>query len=434
MGNIQPPSKPQVNRKGGPPIMAGRRRRKAKLEESAATRVPAVTPHKPCLLRLRKLERIQDWTLLQEELIQNCLNLKPGADGKEASKAREEVDLIRGSCMRVARLAEMLTEDRAIVSVSGMPDTYMPVLSIVDRDLLESGCSILTTYQASAVVGVLANENEMTLARIKMDVAPTETYADIGGLEKQINELIEAVELPLTKPDLYEEMGISSPKGVILYGPPGTGKTLLAKAVANKTSATFLRVVGSELIRKTMGEGPKLVRNIFKMAEDLSPTIIFIDEIDAIGEKRGSSNKSDGELEVQRTMLELLTQLDGFDKKVDVKVIMATNRIECLDPALIRPGRIDRKIEIPLPDDPGVKLRIFNIHTKKMTLAEDILPESLLNTNDGMSGADIKAMCSEAGMRALRYRRTQVTYEDFEKAKESVVRKLMEAMPANMYV
>merc|ERR1739845_172710 len=204
----------------------------------------------------------------------------------------------------------------------------------------------------------------------KLEKAPKEKYSDVVGLEEQIMEIKESVELPLTHPEYYEQMGIRPPKGVILYGPPGTGKTLLAKAVANQTSATFLRIVGSELIQKYLGDGPKLVREMFRVAQEHSPSIIFIDEIDAVGTKRYDST-SGGEREIQRTMLELLNQLDGFDSRGDVKVIMATNRIETLDPALIRPGRIDRKIEFPLPDE-KTKRRIFQIHTSKMTLSTDV--------------------------------------------------------------
>lgn len=196
-----------------------------------------------------------------------------------------------------------------------------------------------------SVVGILSDEVDPAVSVMKVEKAPNESYGDIGGLEKQIQEIKEAVELPLTHPELYEDVGIKPPKGVILYGEPGTGKTLLAKAVANQTSATFLRVVGSELVQQYLGEGPKLVRELFRVAEEHSPTIVFIDEIDAIGTKRYDTS-SGGEREIQRTMLELLNQLDGFDEHGDVKVIMATNRIESLDPALIRPGRIDRKVWI----------------------------------------------------------------------------------------
>lgn len=246
----------------------------------------------------------------------------------------------------------------------------------------------------------------------------------------------ESVELPLTHPELYEEMGIRPPKGVILYGVPGTGKTLLAKAVANQTSATFLRIVGSELIQKYLGDGPKLVRELFRVAEEHAPSIVFIDEIDAIGTKRYDSS-SGGEREIQRTMLELLNQLDGFDTRGDVKVIMATNRIESLDPALIRPGRIDRKIEFPLPDV-KTKRHIFKcvisgsygashmliamtrLHTSRMSLGDDVDLEEFVTAKDDLSGADIKAVCTEAGLLALRERRMRVNKQDFGTARERV--------------
>uniref|UniRef100_A0A2K5QHH4 AAA+ ATPase domain-containing protein n=1 Tax=Cebus imitator TaxID=2715852 RepID=A0A2K5QHH4_CEBIM len=210
------------------------------------------------------------------------------------------------------------------------------------------------------------------------------------------------------------------------------GKTLLAKAVANQTSATFLRVVGSELIQKYLGDGPKLVRELFRVAEEHAPSIVFIDEIDAIGTKRYDSN-SGGEREIQRTMLELLNQLDGFDSRGDVKVIMATNRIETLDPALIRPGRIDRKIEFPLPDE-KTKKRIFQIHTSRMTLADDVTLDDLIMAKDDLSGADIKAICTEAGLMALRERRMKVTNEDFKKSKENVLYKKQEGTPEGLYL
>merc|ERR1712187_673403 len=228
------------------------------------------------------------------------------------------------------------------------------------------GCTVLLHNKAMHIVGILSDDTDPMVNVMKVDKAPLESYADIGGLETQIQEIKEAVEMPLTHPELYEDIGIRPPKGVILYGEPGTGKTLLAKAVANQTSATFLRVTGSELIQKYLGDGPKLVRELFRVAEEMSPTIVFIDEIDAVGTKRYDSS-SGGTREIQRTMLELLNQMDGFDALSEVKVIMATNRIESLDPALLRPGRIDRKIEFPLPDL-KTKQKIFDIHTKKMNL------------------------------------------------------------------
>jgi len=238
--------------------------------------------------------------------------------------------------------------------------------------------------------------------------------------------------LPLTNPELYEDIGIRAPKGVILYGVPGTGKTLLAKAVANQTSATFLRIVGSELIKKYLGEGPKLVREIFRVADEMSPTIVFMDEIDAIGSKRYDSS-SGGEKEVQRTLLELLNQLDGFDSRSDVKVIMATNKIESLDPALIRPGRIDRKIKFPIPDE-KTKRKIFSIHTGKMNLADDVNLEEFIMARDELSGADIKAMCSESGLIALRERRMKVSMADFRQSKDKCLYRKKGNIPDGLYI
>merc|ERR1712159_439537 len=264
------------------------------------------------------------------------------------------------------------------------------------------------------------------------DKAPTETFADIGGCDTQIQEMKEAVELPLTHPELYDDIGIKPPKGVILYGEPGTGKTLLAKAVANQTSATFLRVVGSELIQKYLGDGPKMVRELFRVADEHAPTIVFIDEIDAVGSKRYDST-SGGTQEIQRTMLELLNQLDGFDERTDVKVIMATNKIESLDPALIRPGRIDRKIEFPLPDI-KTKRHIFQIHTSKMNLSDDVNLEEFVMSKDTLSGADIKAMCTEAGLLALRERRMKVSKAEFKKARDYVMYKKKGGAPEGLYL
>lgn len=281
-------------------------------------------------------------------------------------------------------------------------------------------------------MGVLADNADPLLSVMKIDKAPTDTYADIGGCEAQIREMKEAVELPLSHPELYEEIGIKPPKGVILYGEPGTGKTLLAKAVANETSATFFRVVGSELVQKYAGEGPKLVRELFRMANEHAPSIVFIDEIDAIGHKRVDTN-SGGKKEVQRTLLELLNQLDGFDSNHEVKVILATNRIDSLDPALIRPGRIDRKIYFPHPDS-KTKRRIFQIHTSKMSLAEDVNLEEFVMAKDELSGADIKAIATEAGLLALRERRKKVTQEDLRKAKEKVLYKKKGAITDRIYL
>eukprot|EP00495_Collosphaeridae_sp_1-RS-2012_P003395 TRINITY_DN2817_c0_g2_i2.p1 TRINITY_DN2817_c0_g2~~TRINITY_DN2817_c0_g2_i2.p1 ORF type:complete len:326 (-),score=55.29 TRINITY_DN2817_c0_g2_i2:76-1053(-) len=285
------------------------------------------------------------------------------------------------------------------------------------RTRLRPGCTVILNNKTMSVVGLMSDDTDNMIEVMKVQKAPEESYADIGGLDKQIQEIKESVELPLTNPEMYETVGIMPPKGVILYGPPGTGKTLLAKAVANHTKATFLRIVGSEMIKKYLGEGPKLVRELFQAASDNAPCIIFIDEIDAVGSKRYNA-QSGGEREIQRTMLELLNQLDGFDDRGDVKVIMATNRIDSLDPALLRPGRIDRKIEFPLPDD-KTKKKIFELQTAKMTIAPDVNVDQYVDANS--SGADIKAICTEAGLLALRERRKMVTHKDFLKAKDSLL-------------
>nr|CAB3459051.1 unnamed protein product [Digitaria exilis] len=427
------------------PSRVGRKQRKQKGAEAAA-RLPNVAPLSKCRLRLLKLERVKDYLLMEEEFVAAQERLRPQED--KAEEDRSKVDDLRGTPMSVGSLEEIIDESHAIVSSSVGPEYYVGILSFVDKDQLEPGCSILMHNKVLSVVGILQDEVDPMVSVMKVEKAPLESYADIGGLDAQIQEIKEAVELPLTHPELYEDIGIRPPKGVILYGEPGTGKTLLAKistylgvvdhlklplqAVANSTSATFLRVVGSELIQKYLGDGPKLVRELFRVADELSPSIVFIDEIDAVGTKRYDAH-SGGEREIQRTMLELLNQLDGFDSRGDVKVILATNRIESLDPALLRPGRIDRKIEFPLPDI-KTRRRIFQIHTSKMTLADDVNLEEFVMTKDEFSGADIKAICTEAGLLALRERRMKVTHADFKKAKEKVMYKKKEGVPDGLYM
>jgi 26S proteasome regulatory subunit T2 len=340
------------------------RKKKRQAGPSAAAKLPIVYPTARCKLRYLRMQRIHDHLLLEEEYVENQERLRKARAAKEGNAPaptggedavdrnadeRSRVDDMRGSPMGVGNLEELIDDDHAIVSSATGPEYYVSIMSFVDKDLLEPGASILLHHKSVSVVGVLTDDADPLVSVMKLDKAPTESYADIGGLEQQIQEVREAVERPLLHPELYEEMGIKPPKGVILYGAPGTGKTLLAKAVANQTSATFLRIVGSELIQKYLGDGPRLVRQLFQTAAENAPSIVFIDEIDAIGTKRYEST-SGGEREIQRTMLELLNQLDGFDDRGDVKVIMATNKIETLDPALIRPGRIDRKILFENPD------------------------------------------------------------------------------------
>lgn len=400
------------------PTRVGRKRKKKKGPQ-AAFKLPEVVPVSKSKLRLLRMERIKDFLLLEQEFLTNQEAVRPHEE-KEAEE-KTKVDELRGTPMGVGTLEEIIDDNHAIVSSAVGPQYYVNILSFVDKDQIEPGSTVLLHHKVLSVVGILSDDVDPMVNVMKVDKAPLESYADIGGLVEQIKEVKEAVELPMTHPELYEDIGIKPPKGVIFYGPPGTGKTLLAKAVANETSATFLRVVGSELIQKYLGDGPKMVRELFRVADEHAPSIVFIDEIDAVGTKRYDST-SGGEREIQRTMLELLNQLDGFDARGEVKVIMATNRIETLDPALLRPGRIDRKIEFPLPDI-KTKRRIFNIHTSKMTLADDVELETFIMAKDNLSGADIKAICTEAGLLALRERRRWVTQKDFDKAKETALYK-----------
>jgi len=437
--------KPKYEPPPRPTTRIGRKKKRAG-GSSAAAKLPTVYPTSRCKLRLLRMQRIHDHLLLEEEYVENQERLRKAKNAKDSSAPTSELDAgtdrmadergrvddMRGSPMGIGTLEEMIDDDHAIVSSTTGPEYYVSIMSFVDKDLLEPGASVLLHHKTVSVVGVLTDDADPLVTVMKLDKAPTESYADIGGLEQQIQEVRESVELPLLHPELYEEMGIKPPKGVILYGAPGTGKTLLAKAVANQTSATFLRIVGSELIQKYLGDGPRLVRQLFQVAAENAPSIVFIDEIDAIGTKRYDST-SGGEREVQRTMLELLNQLDGFDDRGDVKVIMATNKIESLDPALIRPGRIDRKILFENPDQ-NTKRKIFTLHTSKMSLNEDVDLEEFIAQKDDLSGADIKAICSEAGLMALRERRMRVQMADFRAARERVLRTKQEGEPEGLYL
>jgi len=424
--------KKEAQKKNVPPAAShfGRHKRKKGGGTTLVSKLPTVTPSARLRLRLMKGKRIQDYLLMEDEFIKNQELLKP-ADERNAEE-RAKVEELRGTPLQVGNLEEIIDDNHAIVSTHG-PEYYVNMLSFVDKESIEPGCTVLLHHKSMSVVGLMADNTDPLVSVMKVDKNDKlETYADVGGLEEQIQEMKEAVEFPLTHPQIYDEIGIKPPKGVILYGPPGTGKTLLAKAVAAETSATFLRVTGSELIQKYLGDGPRLVREMFRVAAEQAPSIVFIDEIDAVGTKRYDST-SGGEKEIQRTMLELLNQLDGFDDMGEVKVILATNKIESLDPALLRPGRIDRKIEFP-PPSIATKRRIFQIHTQKMTLAADVDLEVFAQSKGEMSGADIKAICTEAGLLALRERRMKVTMDDFVKAKEKALYMKKDGIPDGMYL
>ncbi|MFW6003663.1 MAG: proteasome-activating nucleotidase Pan1 [Halanaeroarchaeum sp.] len=285
------------------------------------------------------------------------------------------------------------------------------------REQIEPGSRVAVNNSLS-IVKRLDDEADVRARVMQVEESPDVGYEDIGGLEEQLNEVRETVEMPLKKPDLFEDVGINPPSGVLLYGPPGTGKTLMAKAVAQQTDATFIKMAGSELVHKFIGEGAKLVRDLFQVARDHEPAVVFIDEIDAIASKRTDS-KTSGDAEVQRTMMQLLSEMDGFDERGEVRIIAATNRFDMLDRAILRPGRFDRLIEVPNPDEEG-REKIFEIHTRAMNVSEEVNFEVLARETDGMSGADIKAICTEAGMFAIRDDRTTVTGEDFRQAHEKL--------------
>jgi 26S proteasome regulatory subunit T6 len=268
---------------------------------------------------------------------------------------------------------------------------------------------------------ILPTKVDPLVSLMKVEKVPDSTYDMVGGLDKQIREIKEVIELPIKHPELFESLGVAQPKGVLLYGPPGTGKTLLARAVAHHTDCTFVRVSGAELVQKYIGEGSRMVRELFIMAREAAPSIIFMDEIDSIGSSRMEAGQG-GDSEVQRTMLELLNQLDGFEPVQNIKVIMATNRIDILDAALLRPGRIDRKIEFPNPTAAS-RMDIMSIHSRKMNLMRGIDLKVVAEKMPNASGAECKGVCTEAGMFALRERRIHVTQEDFEMAVAKVMKK-----------
>ncbi|OAG29347.1 26S proteasome regulatory subunit T5 [Nematocida displodere] len=298
----------------------------------------------------------------------------------------------------------------AVVKTSNRITTFLPFVGLVRPEDLQPGDLVALHKETNIVFEKLEADYDTRVKAMELDEKPKETYEDIGGLEKQMEELHEAIILPITHPEKFQKLNIQPPKGVLMYGPPGTGKTLMARACAAKTGATFLKLAGPHLVQMYIGDGAKLVRDAFALAQAKAPTIIFIDEIDAIGTKRSDSD-SIGDREVQRTMLELLNQLDGFSGLQNVKVIAATNRVDILDPALLRSGRLDRKIEFPLPNKEGRK-RIFQIHSRKMAMAADVNHEELARSTDGFNGAQCKAVCVEAGMIAMRAGKDCITQND----------------------
>ncbi len=352
---------------------------------------------------------------------------------QQVQDIRDEISIVQEASSSVGTVVKKMGNQKCLVKTHPDGKYIVNIEDHVDYFSLKVGMRVALRADTYDIHRILPTKVDPIVSLMMVEKVPDSTYGMIGGLDEQIKEIREVIELPIKHPELFENLGISQPKGVLLYGPPGTGKTLLARAVAHHTQCKFIRVSGSELVQKYIGEGARLVRELFVMAREHAPSIIFMDEIDSIGSSRMDGGKNN-DSEVQRTMLELLNQLDGFESCNKIKVIMATNRIDILDPALLRTGRIDRKIEFPAPKVTA-RLEILKIHSRRMNLKKGIDLTVIADKLVGSSGAEVKAVCTEAGMFALRERRVHVTQEDFEMAvskvmkksidRESVMRKLL---------
>jgi len=329
-------------------------------------------------------------------------------------KTEDDIKALQSVGQIIGEVLKQLDDDRFIVKASNGPRWVVGCRPKVDKATLKPSTRVALDITTMTIMRALPREVDPTVFQMLSEDPGSVTFSSIGGLNEQIRELREVVELPLTNPELFVRVGIKPPKGVLLYGPPGTGKTLLARALAATLNATFLKVVASAIVDKYIGESARVIREMFGYARDHQPCVIFMDEIDAIGGKRFSEGSS-ADREIQRTLMELLNQLDGFEELGAVKMVMATNRPDILDPALLRPGRLDRKIEIPLPGD-SARLDILKIHSRKITTRGEVDWEAVVKLADGMNGADMRNICTEAGMFAIRAERDYVIEEDFMKA------------------
>ena len=336
---------------------------------------------------------------------------------QKLERLAHENEKLKQAPLFVATVQEV-SDDGVIIKQHGNNQEAVTTVHDELRDQLQPKDRVAVNNSLS-VVKILDDETDVRARVMQVEESPDVSYADIGGLTTQLEEVRETVELPMRQPELFEDVGISPPSGVLLHGPPGTGKTMMAKAVANQTDATFIKMAGSELVHKFIGEGAKLVRDLFTVAKDHEPSVIFIDEIDAIASKRTES-KTSGDAEVQRTMMQLLSEMDGFEARGEIRIMAATNRFDMLDRAILRPGRFDRLIEVPRPDEEG-RRAIFEIHTRSMNIVDRIDFDDLAERTDGASGAEIAAICTEAGMYAIRDERTAVTLSDLDRAIEKVL-------------
>ncbi|MDK2974692.1 MAG: proteasome regulatory subunit [Methanofollis sp.] len=338
---------------------------------------------------------------------------------KEVNQLRRENNQLKRVPLFVAAIVDKLGDGEVYLRQQGNNQEYITRVSPELYDEIKPGMKVAVN-NALSIVKTVGTIYDSRVRVMELETAPDITFEQVGGLRGEIEEVREAVEYPLTRPEIFAKVGVEPPKGILLFGPPGTGKTLIAKAVANNAHADFIRMSGAELVHKFIGEGAQLVRELFTFAREHAPAIVFIDEIDAIASQRTNDGTS-GSAEVQRTLMQLLAEMDGFDNRGNVRIMAATNRIDILDPAILRPGRFDRIIEIPLPDEDS-RREIFRIHTRKMSLSGVDL-EALVPPTSGMTGAEIQAICREAGMRAVRRNADAAENEDFLEAVRKVSRK-----------
>lgn len=347
-----------------------------------------------------------------QDLESQVLDLKVRNDEllRENAQLKRENNQLKRMPLFVAVVVDLLGKGEVYLRQQGNNQEYLTHVNDELFRQLKPGTKVAVN-NALSIVKIVGSIFDSRVRVMELEESPKVTFSQIGGLSKEIEEVREAVEYPLTKPEIYERVGVEPPKGILLYGPPGTGKTLIAKAVAHQAKATFIRMSGSELVHKYIGEGAQLVRELFALAREKSPSIVFIDEIDAVGSTRTNDGTS-GSAEVQRTLMQLLAEMDGFDTRGDVRIMAATNRVDMLDPALLRPGRFDRVIAIPLPDDEG-RLEILKIHTQRMALGKDVDLSAIVGMTKGATGAELQAICREAGMNAVRRGAAAVSQEDF---------------------
>ncbi|MDD1720283.1 MAG: proteasome-activating nucleotidase [Methanoregulaceae archaeon] len=346
-----------------------------------------------------------------QELEAHLLEIKLKNDelSRDNAQLKRENNQLKRMPLFVASVVDILGNGEVYLRQQGNNQEYLTQVSSEILCDLKPGTKVAVN-NALSVVKIVGNIVDARVRIMELDESPEVTFSHIGGLVREIEEIREAVEYPLTKPEIFERIGVEPPKGILLYGSPGTGKTLIAKAVAHEAKATFIRMSGSELVHKYIGEGAQLVRELFSLARERAPAIVFIDEIDAVGSMRTQDGTS-GSAEVQRTMMQLLAEMDGFNNRGDVRIMAATNRVDMLDPALLRPGRFDRIIEIPLPDEEA-RLEILKIHAKNLVL-DHVSLDSIAGMTGGATGAELQAICREAGMSAVRQEAPAVTMGHF---------------------